>query len=138
MKSRVKTAALGSLAILLACGVATASEPGKGNAMRVAIDKETGKLRAATAQEVAELRRLEAQQPSQSRAATQTPVDEAEAVAGMRVFESGFIGMDLPLSLYSSLEATVGHDGDMIIRHAHPEHDDADRSDAKEAGHDTH
>lgn len=122
---RSVAAALGSLSLMLACGSAAADEPAiNANAMRVTIDKQTGKLRAATAQEAAELARLEATQRPVTSAGQPVPATEAEAVAGMRLFPSGFIGMEVPLSLYSSLEATVGPDGTLTVEHTESESTD--------------
>lgn len=121
--NRPVAAALGSLSLLLACGAVAADEPPtNANAMRVAIDKQTGKLRAATAQEAAELARLEATERPVTSAGQPVPATEAEAIAGMRLFPSGVVGMEVPLSLYSSLEATVGPDGTLAVEHV--EHKD--------------
>jgi hypothetical protein len=119
---------------MLACGSAAANEPASNaNAMRVTIDKQTGKLRAATSQEAAELARLETTQRPVTSAGQPVPVTEAEAVAGMRLFPSGFIGMEVPLSLYSSLEATVGPDGTITIEHTESESTDVVTNPTEEA-----
>jgi hypothetical protein len=131
---RSVAAALGSLSLVLACGSAAADEPASNaNAMRVAIDKQTGKLRAATAQEAAELARLEAREQPVTSDGQPVPATEAEAVAGMRLFPSGFIGMEVPLSLYSSLEASVGPDGTLTIQHTESESSDAATARTEEA-----
>ena len=137
-----KAAALRGLAFSMVCGLSAASagagDTADGNAMRVAIDRETGKLRAATAQEAAELARLDREARQSQDAGETVPSTEAEALASMRMFDSGFIGMDLPLSLYSSLQATVEPDGSIRIEHvghghdeAHAAHEDAEAAEVR-------
>lgn len=136
--------AICGLALTLASGLATADPDGDGShSMKVAIDKETGKLRAATAQEAAELARLERiRERAAPSGSEQAPLDEAEAIATMRVFPSGHVGMELPLSLYSTLQATISEDGTVQIEHVDPAHDhaehdhSAERGASKEAGRD--
>lgn len=105
-----------------ACLAADAPAADAAPAMKAAIDRETGKLRAPTAQEQAEMASAEtgsrAAGAELRRAGIRVPATEAEALATQRVHRNGAVSMDVPMSLMSSLVAERDADGKLVIRHA--------------------
>lgn len=90
-------------------------------AMKAAIDRDTGKLRAPTAQEQAAMASAESGSRAPGaelrRAGIRVPETEAEALRTQRVHRNGSVSMDVPMSLMSSLVAERDADGNLVIRH---------------------
>ena len=87
-------------------------------AMKAAIDRDTGKLRAPTAQEQAAMASAESGSRAElRRAGIRVPETEAEALRTQRVHRNGSVSMDVPMSLMSSLVAERDADGNLVIRH---------------------
>lgn len=115
------------LAVLSATAFAADGEPAPANATTVTLDKETGQFRAPTPAERAALEadaaRLAAEAArapvSTSRFALKSaPKTEAEATLTQKVSANGTVRMQVPESLYSSVEAKVGANGELQVQHA--------------------
>ena len=99
---------------------ALAADAPTDNAMRAAIDRDTGQLRAATAQEAAELARLERRQgreAARSGGLPPAPATETEALQTRQVYPGGLTRFEVPESLYSSVQAETGADGRVRLSH---------------------
>jgi len=111
--------------LLALAAPAMASGP---QANTVTIDKETGEFRAPTTAELAELE-AEAARMERARALEKSsgprpvnapyvsPKDEAEAQATLKVRPDGLVSIEVPETLHSRVVATIGEDGEVVIRH---------------------
>lgn len=87
------------------------AEPSNAEALRVVLDKETGQLRAATAQEAAEIRKLEA------KAERTMNKEYREASGKTRVLDNGAKARVLHISQMEAVSATVDENGVITLRH---------------------
>lgn len=89
----------------------TPTTTGGADALRAAIDKETGQLRAATAKEAADLRKLEKQ------AQRMLNKDFLEAAGVLKHHEGGMASAVVDLSNFESVIATTNDDGSVTLSH---------------------
>lgn len=127
-----KMIALPLLAVLSATAFAADGETAAANATTVTLDKETGQFRAPTAEERAALEADAARLAAEAAAAPSprfpvksAPKSEVEAAASQKTYANGTVRMQVPQNLYSSVEATVGANGEVQVQHA-GQHQEAD------------
>ncbi len=108
---------------------AEALERSKENSIKVAIDRNTGRMRAPTQAELDELRRMEL---AEEKLAKNEPNADSGIQArsngtGLRRFPSGYTGMEVPRNLHSVLTARLDASGAITIEHSDPEGSSYDR-----------
>lgn len=95
-------------------------------AMKAGIDRDTGRLRALTAQEARELAERDtgarAAGAELRRAGIRVPETEAEALETQRIHADGAVSMDVPMSLMNSLVAERDAEGRLVVRHGEAGH----------------